>query len=191
VIRRTIVSEEIPDWRREHFSVGEWNTSRRLLRSIRTYQRWHGRFGPLGWIVCRVSGFRHRLWCAITGADVPLNCRISGGLQLPHPNGVVLHPDAQIGPNCVLFQQVTIGTDGKRPGVPRLVGHVEVGAGAKVLGPITIGAHARIGANAVVLCDVPAGAVAVGIPARVIGGYAADGAEELAGELVGAAEAAR
>jgi serine O-acetyltransferase len=45
---------------------------------------------------------------------------------------------------------------------------VDVGAGAKILGPVTIGEHAKIGANAVVLTDVPANAIAVGIPARVI-----------------------
>jgi serine O-acetyltransferase len=186
VSRDPFVSEKIPDWEREELSLCEWNPGRRLLRSIRTYQRWRGNHGPLGWIVRRICGIRHRSWCAISGADIPLNCDIAGGLQLPHPNGVVLHPAAQIGPNCVLFQQVTIGTDGKRAGVPHLVGHVEVGAGAKVLGPITIGAHARIGANAVVLCDVPAGAVAVGIPARVIGGYTVNGSEESVGELIGA-----
>ena len=52
--------------------------------------------------------------------------------------------------------------------MPTLGGHVDVGAGAKILGPITIGDNAVIGANAVVLTDVPANAVAVGIPARVI-----------------------
>ena len=46
--------------------------------------------------------------------------------------------------------------------------NVFVGTGAKILGPVTIGANARIGANAVVLTDVPAGATAVGAPARVI-----------------------
>ena len=51
---------------------------------------------------------------------------------------------------------------------PVLVGHVDIGAGARVLGGVTIGAHAVIGANAVVLHDVPPGAVAVGIPARVL-----------------------
>ncbi|HMB06628.1 MAG TPA: hypothetical protein VKP69_23185 [Isosphaeraceae bacterium] len=47
-------------------------------------------------------------------------------------------------------------------------GHVDVGAGAKILGGVTIGNHARIGANAVVLCDVPSGATAVGVPARIV-----------------------
>lgn len=85
---------------------------------------------------------------------------------MPHPNGIVIHPDAEIGPNCLLFQQVTIGTrDG---GVPKIGGHVDVGAGAKIIGAVTIGPNAKIGANCVVLQDIPPGATAVGIPARVL-----------------------
>jgi serine O-acetyltransferase len=86
---------------------------------------------------------------------------------MPHPTGIVIHPDATIGVNCLIFQQVTLG-QGSRPGTPRIGGHVDIGAGAKILGGVTIGDHARIGANAVVLDDVPAGASAVGIPARVV-----------------------
>ncbi len=52
--------------------------------------------------------------------------------------------------------------------MPTLEGHVDVGAGAKIIGQLRIGKHAKIGANAVVLTDVPAGATAVGIPARII-----------------------
>ena len=102
----------------------------------------------------------------MTGADIPLMCDIGGGLIIDHPNGIVIHPEARIGVNCLIFQQVTIGTRG-RPGVPEIGGHVDIGAGAKILGSISIGAHARIGANAVVLCDVPAGAIATGIPATI------------------------
>ena len=89
---------------------------------------------------------------------------------MPHPNGIVIHPNCKIGPNCLIFQQVTLGSNegGIRTGVPTLGGSVDVGAGAKILGPINIGDNAMIGANAVVLTDVPANAVAVGIPARVI-----------------------
>jgi serine O-acetyltransferase len=109
---------------------------------------------------------RHHFWSAVAGADIPLNCQIGGGLLLPHPNGVVVHPDAKIGPNCLLFQQVTIGDNGR--GAPVLMGHVDVGAGAKLLGPIIIGEHARIGANAVVTNDVPPQATVVGIPGRIL-----------------------
>ena len=104
----------------------------------------------------------------MTGADIPLDCNLGGGLLLPHPNGVVIAPGAALGPNCLLFQQVTIGSDGR--GVPTLEGHVDVGAGAKLLGPIRIGEHAKIGANAVVVTDVPPFATAVGVPARIVAG---------------------
>ena len=91
--------------------------------------------------------------------------------MLPHPNGVVIHPEARVGVNCMIFQQVTLGTAGHgeaKGRAPVVGGHVDIGAGAKILGGVTIGDHAKIGANAVVLCDVPPGATAVGIPARII-----------------------
>ena len=101
----------------------------------------------------------------MTGAEIPLNSQIGGGLLIPHPNGIVIHPGAVIGPNCLILQQVTIGTG--RGGVPNIGGHVDIGAGAKILGGVHIGDHARIGANAVVITDVHAGATAVGVPARI------------------------
>ena len=79
-----------------------------------------------------------------------------------HPNGIVINPRASIGPNCLIFQQVTIVSDVK------IGGHVDIGAGAKIIRSVTIGDHALIGANAVVLCDVPPGATAVGIPAKIL-----------------------
>ena len=73
-----------------------------------------------------------------------------------------------MGERCSISHGVTIGVlGGHRPGVPRLGNDVYVGAGAKILGPVTIGDGAIIGANAVVLKDVPAGATAVGVPARI------------------------
>lgn len=85
---------------------------------------------------------------------------------MPHPNGIVIHPDVRVGPNCLIFQQVTIGTRGSG-GVPQIGGHVDVGAGAKILGAVRIGNHVVIGANAVVMQDVPDNCMAVGIPAVV------------------------
>lgn len=162
-----VVSAEIPDWSREVLRPGEWAPGKRLLACIRDYQRAQAGEGMFCGIRRRLAAARHRVWSAVSGAEIPLNARIAGGLLLPHPNGIVIHPDAVIGPNCLLFQQVTLGSCGAG-GVPVLGGHVDVGAGAKILGGVHIGAHARIGANAVVLCDVPDAATAVGIPARLV-----------------------
>lgn len=148
-----------PDWRREARTRWEWAPGKSLLACIRGYQRG-------GFLKKKLFVFRHRFWSTVSGADIPLNAKIGGGLLIPHPNGIVIHPDSWVGPNCLIFQQVTIGHAGT--GVPYIGGHVDIGAGAKLIGPITIGDHARIGANAVVTNSVPAGATAVGIPARVV-----------------------
>ena len=161
------VSAEVPDWSRERRRPGEWSPAKSLIASVRAYQRHAGRRGLLALCARRLAVLRHRWWSVVSGADVPLGSRLGGGLVLPHPNGVVFHPGATIGPNCMIFQQVTLGA--LHGGLPTLGGHVDVGAGAKILGGVRIGDHARIGANAVVLCDVPDGATAVGVPAVVIG----------------------
>lgn len=158
------ISDIEPDWSREYKSLFSWNPSKSLLASIRSYQKYQNI--PLFSLLKKIAVLRHRFWSVITGADIPINSKIGGGLMMPHPNGIVIHPDAIIGPNCLIFQQVTIGTvDGSAK--PVIQGHVDIGAGAKILGGICIGAHAKIGANAVVLIDVPAGAIAVGIPAKI------------------------
>ncbi len=157
------VSAERPDWHREEYRRFSWNPPRALLKSVRDYQAACGIFAGAR---RKNAVLRHRFWSIVTGADIPLNSEIGGGLMIPHPNGIVIHPHASIGCNCLLFQQVTIGATDK--GIPRLGGHVDVGAGAKIIGPVVIGDHARIGANAVVLDDVPAYGVAVGNPARIL-----------------------
>lgn len=160
------ISAREPDWSRERKSIFSWDPARSLLAAIRSFQRHAGRANPICFLVRKMAVLRHRFWSVVTGADIPLDCKIGGGLLLPHPNGVVIHPGASIGPNCLIFHQVTIGTRGSHD-APHIGGHVDIGAGAKVLGAVTIGDHARIGANAVVLQDVPLGATAVGIPAVV------------------------
>jgi serine O-acetyltransferase len=105
-----------------------------------------------------------------TGIDIHPGAVIEAGLFIDHGMGTVIGETAEIGRNVTLFQQVTLGgrggkASGKRH--PSLGDGVMVGAGAKILGPIYVGAHAKIGANAVVLEDVPSGATAVGIPARI------------------------
>ncbi|OJU86711.1 MAG: serine acetyltransferase, partial [Burkholderiales bacterium 66-5] len=116
-------SSEVPDWAREALKPGEWNPGKRLLASLRDYQRHAAAPGAWAQLRKKWAVLRHRFWSAVSGADIPLNCQIGGGLLLPHPNGVVIHPGARIGVNCLLFQQVTLGTQGDG-GAPVLGGHV-------------------------------------------------------------------
>jgi serine O-acetyltransferase len=159
------ISSTEPDWSREAKGFFEWAPSRSLLSAIRSYQRHSGR-GPIATIARKWAVARHRFWSVVTGADIPINSRIGGGLLLPHPSGIVIHPDCEIGVNCLIFQHVTLG---HRPGgVPRIGGHVDIGAGAILLGKISVGDHARIGANALVVEDVPPEGTVVAIPARLL-----------------------
>lgn len=161
--RRPEVSAEVANWERER-PRRLWDPSRRLLACIRGYQR-NKKPGLLASAARKYWSLHHRFWTVITQAEIDLNCQIGGGLMIPHPNGIVIHPKAIIGPNCLIFQQVTIGTR-QGPGVPRIGGHVDIGAGARVLGSIVVGNHSRIGANSVVITDVLPETTVVGIPAR-------------------------
>ncbi|HEX2542206.1 MAG TPA: serine O-acetyltransferase [Caldimonas sp.] len=162
------VSARDPDWSREAKRAWAWDPGRALIASLRAYERFMHGSRVDRWLLRGLAILRHRFWSTVTGAEVPLGCRIGGGLLLPHPNGVVIHPGTTIGPNCLIFQQVTLGTRSSLAGTPIIGGHVEIGAGARILGGVRIGDHATIGANAVVLRDVPSGATAVGVPARVL-----------------------
>lgn len=160
------MSAKEPDWSREAKRAWQWAPSRSLLLSIRDYQRHAAHPRPWSVVAQRWAVLRHIFWQAVTGADIPINTRIGGGLLLPHPNGIVIHPSVVIGPNCLIFQQVTLGM--AHGGVPLVGGHVDIGAGAKVIGPVCLADHSNVGANAVVMIDVPEGATAVGVPARII-----------------------
>ena len=103
--------------------------------------------------------------------EIPYTAEIGGGLYLPHPKCIIIHPKTIIGDNVTIFQGVTLGENLKRQNgrsSPIIGNNVLIGAGAKVLGPVTIGENSMIGANAVVLKDIPKNSVAVGIPAKVI-----------------------
>jgi serine O-acetyltransferase len=141
----------------------------RLLRSIEAYRYHRARNGLWHRLMGRIARRRYNFWSLVTQSDVSLYATLGRGLKLPHPNGVVIHEDAVIGTDCMIMQQVTIGMIGDGD-VPTVGNNVYVGAGAKIIGRVSVGDGARIGANAVVVHDVPAGATAVGVPARLVDG---------------------
>jgi serine O-acetyltransferase len=155
------ISATTPDWAREQVT-GFWDPGRKLLRAIRKYQAARARGGIFGRITAKYWVLNHLWWSTLCQSELHLNTQIGGGLLLPHPTGIIVHPESKVGPNCLLFHQVTLA------GRVTMGGHVDVGTGAKILGPLTIGDHVVIGANAVVTKDVPSGATVAGTPARII-----------------------
>ena len=137
-----------------------------LLRSMSAFQRNQARSGVLVLLMREVARFQHLVLSVLTGSDIDVGVRFGRNLRLPHPTGVVIHCDVVIGDDCMVMQQVTLGQLAAG-GVPVIGSRVYFGSGAKVLGPVQIGDGAKIGANAVVLRDVPAGATAVGVPAKI------------------------
>ena len=106
----------------------------------------------------------------LTGVEIHPAAVIGRRFFIDHGMGVVIGETAEIGDDVTLYHGVTLGGTtwerGKRH--PTLGNGIVAGAGAKLLGPIRVGDGAKIGSNAVVVRDVPAGATAVGIPARII-----------------------
>jgi serine O-acetyltransferase len=105
----------------------------------------------------------------LTGIEIHPGATIGRRVFIDHGMGVVIGETAEIGDDTTLYHGVTLGgtswNKGKRH--PTLGRNVVVGAGAKILGPILVGDGAKVGSNAVVVRDVPPGATAVGIPARI------------------------
>jgi len=106
---------------------------------------------------------------AVTGIEIHPGARLGRRLFIDHGMGVVIGETAEVGDDVVLFHGSTLGGKTMRHGKrhPTLGDNVVVGAGAKILGPVWIGSGAQVGANAVVIHDVPAGAIAVGVPAQI------------------------
>ena len=106
----------------------------------------------------------------LTGIEIHPGATIGRRVFIDHGMGIVIVETAEIHDDCTLYHGVTLGgtswNAGKRH--PTLGKGVVIGAGAKILGPILVGDGAKIGSNAVVVRDVPAGATAVGVPARIL-----------------------
>jgi serine O-acetyltransferase len=142
------------------------------------------RFAPV--LLCRLAHSLYRLKLGpiakalsllnffLFGIEIAVRCPIGPGLFLPHTQGTVIGA-WHVGANATIFQGVTLGArevdfSYSQHSRPTLGDGVTIGSGAKVLGELFIGDGARIGANSVVLQSIPARALAVGAPARVVQG---------------------
>lgn len=106
-------------------------------------------------------------------ASIEPQTKIDGRITFPHGlNGILISAGAEIGKNCTVFHQVTIGSNtaqgSKHIGSPKIGDNVYIGAGAKIIGGITIGNNVRIGANCVVTEDVEDNATVVLNKPRII-----------------------
>src|SRR3954469_25374466 len=120
--------------------------------------RWFGRF---------TSQFGR--W--LTGIEIHPGAKVGDAVFIDHGMGVAIGETAEIGDGCTIYQGVTLGGTSLSKGSkrhPTLGRNVVVGAGAKILGGFVVGDNAAVGSNSVVTKPVPAGATAVGIPARII-----------------------
>ena len=91
----------------------------------------------------------------------------------PHGiQGVFISHGAQIGLKCVIFQQVTIGSNTiqghPKYGSPEIGDGCYLGAGAKIIGKVKLGNNVRVGANCVVVKDIPDNCVVVAQQPRII-----------------------
>ena len=117
---------------------------------------------------------------ALTGIEIHPGAKIGNRVFFDHAMGVVVGETAEIGDGCTIYQGVTLGGTSLYKGAkrhPTLGKNVVVSAGAKVLGGFEVGDGAKIGSNAVVIKPVPAGATAVGIPARILDSKSGESAD--------------
>lgn len=116
-----------------------------------------------------LSAVLHRAVEITTGISISPRAQIGPGLLIAHFGGIVIGPEVTMGSSCAIGHDVTIGqSDGGDNRSPVIGDAVTIAPGARVFGPIAVGDRSVIGANAVVNIDVPADAVAAGVPARIV-----------------------
>lgn len=105
----------------------------------------------------------------LTGVEIHPGARIGRRVFIDHGMGVVIGETAEVGDDVLMYHGVTLGGRSLNPVKrhPTVGSGVTLGAGARLIGPVVVGDGASVGANAVVVRDVPAGAVAVGVPATI------------------------
>lgn len=137
--------------------------------AVYRYGRWSlSLSNPLArWFTSKTYGAANQLVKRAAGVDLPRTTELGDAPHFIHTGMIMIHPGTKIGARVGIMHGVTIGTN-MGVGVPTIGSDVFIGCHASVLGDVTIGDGARIGANSLVIADVPPGAFAIGVPARVM-----------------------
>lgn len=103
----------------------------------------------------------------VYGIELASTMKVGRRLRISHHGGIVIHYRVEIGDDCTITHNVTIGATESRTGIPKIGNGVIISAGAVIVGNVIVGDDARIGPNAVVVTNVPPGATVFAEPARV------------------------
>ena len=166
-IRRDLVSQSNNGSRAKKLKIALLNHNFHLILLIR-FGAFVDQIPVLGGVLRHLTEYVIRILFA---SDISCKAQIAGGLNIMHGHDIVIGSGAIIGPDCKIFNGVTLGnkdTESEIIAQPILESKVVIGTGAKILGPVRIGSGAKVGANSVVLHDIPAAEVWAGVPAKAI-----------------------
>lgn len=105
----------------------------------------------------------------IFNCHVPYDTEIGQGTQFAYGGiGIIIHPSAKIGKDCVIGQGITIGGRPNQSILPVIGDKVYIGPGARILGNVKVGDNSVIAPNSVVIKDVPPNSVVGGVPAKIL-----------------------
>ena len=160
----THLQEDWQTYERDIFRQGLW------VMAVYRFGRWRYQIQS-AWLrkpFSLIYRILRTLCQVLTGVELHCETKVGHRLRIEHFGSIIISGDSVIGDDVIIRQGVTIGLahTGQR-GAPLIGNRVDIGAGAVILGPVVIGDDAVIGANAVVIRDVPAGALAVGVPAQI------------------------
>ncbi len=118
------------------------------------------------WIIYRLVRIPLRIFNVVLWAGAG-GARIGPGLCLIHAANIYIGKGVEIGENCLIFHEVTLGT-GHIPGTPKIGDNVKIYVGARILGGVSVGDNSLVGANCVVTRDAPADSIILTPPSRAI-----------------------
>jgi serine O-acetyltransferase len=169
-------SDKLGLWRliAEDYDANGRDWTRPGFRTLAIYRFGVWRMGIRNPIVRKCTSFVYRIgfrWCRnVYGIELPYSAELGRRVVIEHQGGIVIHGATKIGDGTIIRQGCTFGIRSldRLKEAPKIGRNVNIGAGAVIIGDVTVGDGASIGANAVVLQDVPAGALAIGVPAKLV-----------------------